>query len=117
MGRPPPPEGASVGYALKPRALAVLRLMTNSNFVGCSTGRSAGLAPFENLVHVRRGPSEQIAEVWSAGHQAPGDYDKLALVVNRRQPVLGREFNNAGSIRTKQGRGDHYNFLPLPFSR
>src|SRR5207245_8024205 len=30
---------------VKPRALAVLRLMTNSNFVGCSTGRSAGLAP------------------------------------------------------------------------
>ena len=30
-------------------ALAVLRLMTNLNFVGCSTGRSAGLAPFEDL--------------------------------------------------------------------
>ena len=29
----------------RPRVLAVLRLMTNSNFVGCSTGKSAGLAP------------------------------------------------------------------------
>ena len=28
---------------------AVLRLITNSNFVGCSTGRSAGLAPFRIL--------------------------------------------------------------------
>ena len=28
-----------------PMALAVLRLITNSNFVGCSTGKSAGLAP------------------------------------------------------------------------
>src|SRR5262245_34191639 len=28
-----------------PSALAVLRLMTNSNLVGCRTGRSAGLAP------------------------------------------------------------------------
>lgn len=27
-------------------ALAVLRLITSSNFVGCWTGRSAGLAPF-----------------------------------------------------------------------
>src|SRR5262249_35548695 len=27
-------------------ALAVLRLITSSNFVGCSTGKSAGLAPF-----------------------------------------------------------------------
>ena len=30
-------------------AFAVLRLITNSNFVGCSTGRSAGLAPFRIL--------------------------------------------------------------------
>src|SRR2546428_2861812 len=28
-----------------PSALAVLRLITNSNLVGCATGRSAGLAP------------------------------------------------------------------------
>ena len=32
------------GYC-HPSALAVFRLMTNSNFVGCSTGKSAGLAP------------------------------------------------------------------------
>ena len=29
-----------------PSALAVLRLTTNSNFVGCSIGNSAGFAPF-----------------------------------------------------------------------
>ena len=28
-----------------PSVLAVFRLITSSNFVGCSTGRSAGLAP------------------------------------------------------------------------
>src|SRR5690349_2866135 len=32
-----------------PRALAVFRLTINSNFVGCSIGRSAGLAPFRIL--------------------------------------------------------------------
>src|SRR5207248_6272804 len=32
-----------------PRALAVLRLITSSNFVGCSTGRSPGLAPLRIL--------------------------------------------------------------------
>ena len=32
---------------VRPSSLAVLRLMTNSNFVGCSTGRSAGLAPLK----------------------------------------------------------------------
>ncbi len=36
----------SVGGIVRPRAWAVFRLMTNSNFVGCSTGRSAGVAPF-----------------------------------------------------------------------
>ena len=34
---------------VRPSALAVLRLMTSSNFVGCSTGRSAGFAPLRIL--------------------------------------------------------------------
>ena len=34
----------------KPRTLAAIRLTTSSNLVGCSTGRSAGFAPLENLV-------------------------------------------------------------------
>src|SRR6516225_5712543 len=33
----------------RPSALAVLRLTTSSNLVGCSTGRSAGLAPLRIL--------------------------------------------------------------------
>jgi hypothetical protein len=33
------------GGTVRPRAVAVLRLMTSSNFVGCCTGRTAGLAP------------------------------------------------------------------------
>ena len=40
---------SSVGGILKPRALAALRLMTNSNLVACSIGRSAGLAPLRIL--------------------------------------------------------------------
>ena len=38
----------AIGIA-RPIAFAVLRLITNSNFVGSSTGRSAGLAPFRIL--------------------------------------------------------------------
>ena len=30
---------------VRPSALAVLRLITSSNLVGCSTGKSAGVAP------------------------------------------------------------------------
>src|SRR5574337_2226370 len=34
---------------VRPSALAVLRLITSSNLLGCSTGRSAGLAPLRIL--------------------------------------------------------------------
>ena len=37
------------GGMVIPSALAVLRLMISSNFVGCSTGKSAGLTPFRIL--------------------------------------------------------------------
>src|SRR5262249_31633289 len=39
----------SVSGTVRPSALAVLRLTTSSNLVGCSTGRSAGLAPLRIL--------------------------------------------------------------------
>src|ERR1700738_3420051 len=40
---------SSVGGAVSPSALAVLRLITNSNLVGCAIGRSAGFSPFRIL--------------------------------------------------------------------
>src|SRR6516162_5234556 len=38
-------RASSVGGIVRPSARAVTRLITKSNLVGCSTGRSAGLAP------------------------------------------------------------------------
>src|SRR5215831_12249668 len=38
-------RASSVGEMSMPRALAVVRLMTKSNLVGCSTGSSPGFAP------------------------------------------------------------------------
>src|SRR6516162_8956910 len=38
-------RASNAGGTSSPSARAVTRLMTNSNLVGCSTGRSAGLAP------------------------------------------------------------------------
>src|SRR5262249_12143753 len=38
-----------INGTVRPRALAVLRLMIRSNLVGCSTGKSAGLAPLRIL--------------------------------------------------------------------
>ena len=39
-------RASSVGGTARPSALAVLRLTTSSNFVGCITGRLAGFSPF-----------------------------------------------------------------------
>ena len=36
---------SSVAGTVRPRVLAVLRLITSSNFVGCTIGRSAGFSP------------------------------------------------------------------------
>ena len=40
---------STFGGIVRPICLAVFRLMISSNFVGCSTGRSAGLAPLRIL--------------------------------------------------------------------
>jgi hypothetical protein len=42
-------RASSVGGTSRPSALAVLRLISISNLVGCSTGRSAGFAPLKIL--------------------------------------------------------------------
>ena len=45
-----------------PSAFAVFRLMTNSNMVGCSTGRSAGLAQVADLVALDQGRGALFAQ-------------------------------------------------------
>src|SRR5262249_48932776 len=42
-------RASSEGGTVRPRAFAVFILMISSNCVGCSTGRSPGLAPFRIL--------------------------------------------------------------------
>ena len=45
-------RASNVGGIARPMALAALRLITKSNLVGCSTGRSAGLVPVSILSDV-----------------------------------------------------------------
>src|SRR5262249_19222961 len=57
-------RASNVGGRSIPSAFAVFRLMTSSNFVGCWTGRSAGLAPFKirpAYVQASRKASEMLA--------------------------------------------------------
>src|SRR5215813_13207194 len=42
-------RASSAGEISRPSALAVLRLITSSNLVGCWTGKSPGLAPLKIL--------------------------------------------------------------------
>ena len=60
---------SSEGGTVRPSALAVLRLMMSSNLVGCSTGRSAALAPFQKLVDLPGGKSVQVSIVRSVRHE------------------------------------------------
>ena len=62
----------------------------NSNLVGCCTGRSPGLAPLRNLIHVGRGASTLVVKAHRVGHQA-ADIHKLAMAPQRRYPTLGSE--------------------------
>ena len=57
---------SSIGGTSKPNALAVARLSTSSNFVGCITGRSAGFSP----LRVRPKTSSRITEF--SQHEADG---------------------------------------------
>jgi hypothetical protein len=45
-------RATNVAGTVTPIALAVLRLITNSNLVGCSIGISAGFAPFKSLTSI-----------------------------------------------------------------
>ena len=49
---------------VRPSAVAILRLIKNSSFVGCSTGKLPGLAPF-SILSTKTGPRRHIA-TWSA---------------------------------------------------
>src|SRR4026207_1700051 len=47
---------STFGGIARPICLAVFKLITSSNLFGCSTGRSAGLAPFRVLSTLKKGP-------------------------------------------------------------
>ena len=51
---------------------AVLRLMTSSNLVDCSTGNSAGFAPLENLSSIDTEATMAIEIMRAIAHEPPG---------------------------------------------
>ncbi len=67
-------RASTFGGIVRPICFAVFKLMTSSNFVGCSTGRSAGLAPFRILVHVICDAPVAVREVRPVVHEPAGLY-------------------------------------------
>ena len=70
--------------------LAVLKLITNSNFVGCSTGSSAGLAPFNILSTYPCAAPPQRQAIRPVGQQAARIH-KIFRIRDRRQTIPRRE--------------------------
>src|SRR6266496_4056270 len=97
---------SSDGGMISPSALAVLRLITSSNFVGCSMGRSAGLAPLRILSTYHGEAAGHLSLVLTVGHEAA--VDGIGPVrVDRRQPVPDREVENLPPIGPRDGHIDY----------
>ena len=85
---------------MRPICFAVFRLTTNSNFVGCSTGKSLGLAPLRILSTKYAEAAEQ-GRIRPIRHKA-ADLNELPPRGDRRQPVLYRKFHDPFLVGIKE---------------
>jgi hypothetical protein len=74
------------GGTVRPSASAVLRLTTNSNLVGCWTGRSAGLVALKDLSGVDADLTNRVGEARSIADQTAGR-GKSTPVSDRRNSM------------------------------
>jgi len=75
---------------VSPRALAVLRLITSSNLIGCSTGGSAGLSPLRTRARVQAGLPTCLGNASTIAHQTTG-FRGLMQVITRGKSMLDRQ--------------------------
>ena len=85
-------RASSVCGTLRPSILAVWALMTSSNLVGCTTGKSAGLAPSEDAAGIDADLTPRIRNVGSVAHQ-PAGFSKFAVRKCRGDLVERRQLN------------------------
>src|SRR5262245_25694648 len=97
---------SSPGGKLRPITLAVLRLITNSNLVGCKIGRSAGLLTLKNPAGVDTGLAICVGEARSIAHQAAG-FGKGTQFIDRRHPMVGRQRNDVYATVVEQRAGTY----------
>jgi len=97
---------------VSPSALAVVRLTTRSNSVGCSTGMLPGLAPRRILSTksaVRRNSAGKFGP-----HKTAGLHDS-ASVTNRRQPQTERKGGDSSAIGVNESIFDDIKRVRLIF--
>ena len=85
----------------KPSALAVFRLMTNSNLVDCETGRSEAFFALENSTNVDAGLPISVSPTRSVAHET-ASRDELASLIDRRQFQLCRPSSKLFCPRIKE---------------
>ena len=87
-----------------PSDFAVLRLITNSNFVGSITGKITGLLAFEDASSINAGLAVGIGDAGRVAHQTTGR-DKLAQVIDRGNRMPGRQRDNPFPMREHERAG------------
>src|SRR4029079_4429621 len=97
---------------VRPRVLAALRLTTSSNLVGCSTGRSPGVAP----LRIRSTKLAPRRNMTNRRHQA-AVADVFSLFIDRRQLVSGGEVHERGPVRVEKGGRQNVDRLGAPRAR
>ena len=71
-------RASTSGGIVRPICFAAFRLITNSNFVACCTGKISRLGAFQDLVHVNSRAPIEVSEVRPIGHET-ALIDKLLL--------------------------------------
>src|SRR6058998_2765920 len=92
------------GGIVSPSAFAVLRLITNSNLVGCSTGRSPDLAPVR-ILSTKTAARCQIAMMSDPLLRRRGEGFPFLDDINRVQldRLVSRAFIVNGAVRNRYG--------------
>ena len=85
------------GGTVRPICFAVFRLNTSSNFVGCSTGKSAGLVPL-SILSTNRAARRSKSAVLNAVAHKPSGFHNFRSVVYHWQTALYREVRNLCSV-------------------
>ena len=90
-------SASSLSGIWRPSALAVLRLITNSNLVACITGRSAGLAPFNPSNILNAELAVGVDEVGAVAHQ-PTERRVHSRRVHRWNLVARRQLDDHSAM-------------------